>query len=318
MTSPENNLAQNPQELEENVTSVNEFDGIADERFKEFITGVASELPYDSEGRVMEGESIRRFAPKIYRVKDRPASIIGYQRLQSLRSRLGRLDGLGLYKKIRIKNQNILTDRDSMLNGLSYLFAERKLNQGQGKRIKIKTILSTAADLWGENPRAQLFKQVVKDKFNLDDEDSESGQTEQNAKLIATKYLWGDSEEGIPLSDKLDAIGAGEIKAMFAKANYEEGVDNDFKRSNVKYSAYKIDQQVGDVIEYIRLARLKRLDLFQQDVPRRNTYFLAGLKLIKGYLEAEDIEPKIVNLKDLYERVLLIVNKNPNSFGLKS
>ena len=44
MTSPENNLAQNPQELEENVTSVNEFDGIADERFKEFITGVADEL----------------------------------------------------------------------------------------------------------------------------------------------------------------------------------------------------------------------------------------------------------------------------------
>lgn len=317
MTTPENTFSPQPQDLEENATPNNEFEGIADEKFRSFIESAVVNFPYDSEGRVFEGESIRRFAPEIYKAHNLPISFVGYQRLASMRSRMSRLEGVGLYKKIRIANKSVFTDRDSMINGLSYLFAERKLNHGQGKRIKTKTILAAVADLWGENPRAQLVKKVVEEKFSSDDESDASGQIDQNAKLNVTKYLWGD-EKDIPLSEKLETIRQDEIKTMLKKANYEEGVDNDFKRSNVKYSAYKIDQQVGDIIEYIRLASLKRLDLFQQDIPRRNTYFLEGLRWVGRYLQAESDNPKIKNLKDLYERVLLIVNRNPSSYGLQS
>lgn len=317
MTTPENTFTPQAQDLEENAVANNEFDGIADEKFRSFIESAVVNFPYDSEGRVLEGESIRRFAPEIYKAHSHSIALVGYQRLASMRSRMGRLEGLGLYKKIRIANKNVFTDRDSMINGLSYLYAEKKLNHGQGKRIKTKTILATVADLWGENPRAQLVKKVVEEKFSSDDDSNVNGHVEQNARIIMARYLWGD-EKDVPLSEKLGAIGRGEIKAMLKKANYEEGVDNDFKRSNVKYSAYRIDQQVGDIIEYIRLASLKRLDLFQQDIPRRNTNFLEGLRWVDRYLQAESDNPKIANLRDLYERVLLIVNRNPSFYGLKS
>ena len=317
MTSPENNLPQNSADTSEFTPPIDELQGIQDPEFYAFMQKVIPEIQFTEEGEVDEKPTIRAVTGHLYQPETPEEFKVTDNLVADIRTKWEKLSYAGLYEVEKRGFHGRITDRDSIINGYTYLFAEKRIRQEAKKSrlsVRFSEAMKKSSDLWGENNRASAYKGAS----SYAEEREAQKESSDNREVIGTpigerRYCWGDRKD-LPLEEKLTAISLEVVQDMVEKANYSDARYAAFRRTKIDYRVYKIDEVVGNVIEYIRLANNKELSKMGEEEVRGGE-FLLGLRIIEGYLRSN--EGKISNLNELYKRVEELVEKNPHQFGLR-
>lgn len=300
----------------ENEVAHIELSGIQDLDFYLFMKKVQDSIEYLSDGSVDERPTIKKIISHLYGAND-PEYEVTTNLINDARQKFENLNYADLYKYKKRGTLGRSTDKESIINGFTYLFAEKRIRQEKKKsrmRVSVSAGLKKGAELWGDNPRSERYRKISIMEINKEAEKASSDVREViRVPKGQNKYYWGN-ESGKTLEEKLEALDQSALEAIYKKAYYQDAVDHGYRRSEIKFQRYKIDQEVGRVIEYIRLANDKKLNLLNQDKVR-GINFLKGVQVSIGYIETSG--GRVNNLGELYKRVVEKVREDPRIFGIE-
>lgn len=286
--------------------------GIKDEGLASFLNSAIPRFKYRDGNLVVEHETVLDILPEMYANFGLDLPLNRMNLAGSFSQRTNCLRDTGLYKRDVYPNSpkrrltRYVTDDDSMINAISYLFIKQREEMGSRSPLMIYEALSKTARAFGEDhPRAAFFMEASnflerkhertkakhrphKQRYGAyRDEDSD----EERVYFVWTKHYL--EKEDITLEDKLMSIDAKTIDEILGFVHYHEEIfNNSSTKRQYAYEDFGIDSEVGRVFEFIRRANnnekiAKAFDGF--DINNLKN----GLVIARGYLKKY---PNIVNI----------------------